>query len=241
MELGGDNISESNLAWGDTDIILELIHQTAKKEDLGKILGEGAKKVAEQLGKPEIAMHVKGLELPAYDPRGVQGLGLSYATSNRGGCHLAGYTIPLEIFSIPRPVDRFKIKDKAIWVKYKQDIGAFIDSLVVCKFTSFALGPDIFAEMLRYATGFDMDSNRLFLAGERIYNLERAMNLRRIPDLKDTLPTRLLRSGTHKGPSKGYVVNLEPMLKEYYKLRGWDENGKPLPEKLAELGIEVRP
>jgi len=233
------DVKDFKISWGDMAKVIQLVEKTGKADGFGLVIGKGAKHLAEYFGQPDLAMHAKGLELPAYDPRGLQGMGLSYATSNRGGCHLAGYTIPLEIFNIPQPVDRYKPNGKAMWVKYKQDMGAFVDSLVVCKFATFAIGPDVLADLLSHSTGFNFDSERLFLAGERIYNLERVMNIRRKGELKDTLPKRLLNEGSNRGPSKGRVVKLDSMLKEYYKLRGWDKEGKPTKGKLSELEIEV--
>ncbi len=183
-------------------------------------------------------MTVKGMELPAYDPRGCQGQGLAYATSNRGGCHLRSYMVAPEILATPKRVDRFAWSGKAGLVIVQQNLNAAVDSLVLCRFTGFALSEGYYARLVRAATGWDLDGQELLTVGERIYTVERLANLDRgLGRDHDTLPRRLLDEPVPDGPSAGHTVRLEPMLDEYYRFRGWDEGGRPTARKLARLGL----
>jgi aldehyde:ferredoxin oxidoreductase len=224
--------------WGTPEAIVELVWRTAYRSGIGDDLAEGALKLAQKYGAPEVAMVVRGQELPAYDPRGAQGHGLAYATSNRGGCHLRAYMISPEVLGVPELVDRFKTKGKAKLVKEFQDVFAVIDSLVICKFSSFAIWSEEYAELLSAVTGVKYTAKDVELIGERIYNAERAFNVLSFGDGKefDTLPKRLLEEPMPEGASKGYVVKLNEMLEEYYKVRGWIE-GRPSRSKLEELDL----
>ena len=184
-------------------------------------------------------MTAKKQEMPAYDPRGQQGIGLNYATSNRGGCHVRGYMTSPEILGIPVKVDPDATEGKAALLKIFQDLTALVDSAGLCLFITFANGlPEISAQMLT-ATGLNLSDDEYLLAGERIWNLERLFNLRAgFTKQDDTLPPRLLNEPMKGGPHKGKVVQLDVMLPEYYELRGWDEEGIPRPEKLAELSLD---
>jgi len=183
-------------------------------------------------------MSVRMQELPAYDPRGAQGHGLAYATSNRGGCHLRAYVISPEILGVPELVDRFETKGKAALVKHIQDVTAFIDSMIVCLFSSFAIWSDEYAALTAGATGWDIDAKELEFIGERIWNAERAFNALSFGDGRayDTLPKRLLEEPMPEGAAKGHVVRLGEMLDEYYQIRGWVD-GRPTRAKLEELGL----
>ncbi|MHA1580628.1 MAG: aldehyde ferredoxin oxidoreductase family protein [Candidatus Freyarchaeota archaeon] len=226
------------LNWGDPDVIVEFTEKTAKREGFGDDLAEGSLRLAEKYGAPEISMSVKGQELPAYDPRGAQGQGLQYATTNRGGCHVRGYMISPEILGIPEKLDRFSIEGKEVWVKNFQDLTAVIDSSGMCLFTSFALGAQEYAALLASATGIDWTGDELMVIGDRIWNVERLFNIKAgFTAEDDTLPPRLLKEPMPEGPSKGYVVQLDKMLPKYYEVRGWDANGVPTKEKLEQLGI----
>ena len=227
-----------DLRFGNPKVIVELVELTALKRGFGADIALGAKRLAEKYGAPELAMQVKGLELPAYDPRGVQAHGLGYATSNRGGCHLRAYMIAPEILGIPERLDRFATEGKAQWVKIFQDLFCVVDSAVVCKFLTFAIGAPEIAELLNGITGWNWSADDLMKTGERIYNLERLfINREGFGREQDTLPPRLLEEPMPEGPAKGHVTELGQMLDEYYKLRGWVD-GKPMREKLKELGIE---
>ena len=225
------------LKFGSSEAIIYYTYATAYRQGLGDKLAEGSARLAKAYGRPELAMVVKGQELPAYDPRGAQGQGLAYATSNRGGCHVRAYLIAPEILGSPEKLDPHSTEGKATWVKTFQDLTAVIDSLGICLFTSFALSPEDYRDLLASATGFDYSLEEMMLCGERIWNLERLFNLKAGLDPKDdTLPKRLLEEAMPEGPNQGQVVRLHEMLPEYYRVRGWVE-GRPTEEKLKELGL----
>lgn len=227
-----------DLTWGNADAVVDLAQKTALREGFGDKLAEGSYRLAESFGHPELSMTVKKQELPAYDPRALQGIGLNYATSNRGGCHVRGYMTSAEVLGIPERLDPDTIEGKAAWTKAFQDITAVCDSSGTCLFVTFAIGIPELTEELRTATGVEYTEESLLLAGERIWNLERLFNLKAgFTRQDDVLPKRLLEEPMKGGPHAGQVVRLEPMLKEYYELRGWDENGVPTPAKLEQLGL----
>ena len=239
MEMSERGIIQSELRFGRADLLHDVIRDIAYRRGLGDELAEGSYRFAERYGVPELSMSVKKLELPAYDPRAMQGQGLLYATSNRGGCHMRGNMLGPEVLAIPRLVDRFAYQGKAGLVARNQDSAAAIDSLVLCKFAHLALNEEFFARFLRAVTGEPFTTEDLWRAGERIWNLERLYNLREgFTREDDTLPRRLLEEPIPSGPSKGYVVHLEPMLEEYYAFRGWDRSGVPTRAKLEELGLD---
>lgn len=221
---------------GDAPSAARAIRAMAAREgELGDLMAQGSRALCDASGRPGVAMQVKGLELPAYDPRGMQGQGLGYATSNRGGCHLRGNMLGFEVLGSPKLVDRSATGGKAGLLIVAQHLGAALDSLSLCKFSSFALSEEHYARLYSAVTGFDLGGQELLRAGERIWNLERLYNLRegfRAAD--DRLPTRLLE----EPDSEGHVVDLAPMLEEYYRFRGWDEHGVPGPAKLAALGLD---
>lgn len=228
------------LTWGNPEALVELTIRTAYRIGLGDDIAEGAKRLAEKYGAPEVAMVVRGQELPAYDPRGAKGHGLAYATSNRGGCHLRAYMIAPEVLKVPKEVDRFATDgEKAKLVKVFQDGSAVEDSLVVCRFITFALWLEELAPALSAVTGWEYTADDLAKVGERIWNAERAFNALSFGDgvEYDTLPRRLLEEPMPEGPAKGHVVELKPMLNEYYKARGWVD-GRPTRAKLEELGLK---
>jgi len=227
-----------SLNFGDADAIVELTRKTGLREGFGNKLAEGSYRLAESYGHPELSMSVKKQEMPAYDGRGVQGMGLEYATSNRGGCHVRGYLTSPEILGIPVKLDPLVTKDKAGWLKTFQDLTAVVDSVGICLFTTFGIGLKEISDMLRGATGMDLSDEDVLKAGERIWNLERLFNLKAgFTKKDDTLPERLLKEPLPNGPGKGKVVELDTMLKEYYEVRGWDEAGVPTGEKKKELAL----
>ncbi|HEC95393.1 MAG TPA: aldehyde ferredoxin oxidoreductase, partial [Euryarchaeota archaeon] len=228
-----------DLKFGNAAALVELVEKTAYKDGFGKYLALGSKKLAEKFGAPDLSMSVKGLEMPAYDPRAIKGIGLNYATANRGGCHVTGYTVAPEVVGIPEKIDPLSPEGKAKWVKIFQDLTCVVNSTVNCLFTTFAIGAKDYAELLSAVTGWNISEEEIMKIGERIYNLERVMINRLGFDGKDdVLPKRLLEEKMPEGAGKGQVVELEKMKKEYYELRGW-ENGKPTKEKLKELEIEL--
>ncbi len=237
-----EDLQGLDLRFGNAAALVEAVWRTAYKSGFGKYLALGSKRLAEMYGAPELSMSVKGLEMPAYDPRAIKGIGLNYATANRGGCHVTGYTVSPEVLGIPEQIDRLSYEGKAKWTKIFQDFTSVVNSTVNCLFRTFAIGVDAFADMLSSITGWDLTSDELMKIGERIYNLERLiMNKYGFDKKDDRLPKRLYTEPLPDGPSKGEVVDaqqFERMLEEYYKLRGWVD-GKPTPEKLRELGLEA--
>jgi aldehyde:ferredoxin oxidoreductase len=236
--VGPDEIDGPELKFGSGEAIVEWTRKMGACEGFGAKLALGSYRLAEEYGVAELSMSVKKLELPAYDPRGVQGHGLQYATSNRGGCHVRGYMIAPEIIGLPEKLDPFSLEGKAVWVRTFQDLTAVIDSLGLCLFTSFALGPDDYKDMFNAIVGQDLTTESLLQAGERIWNLERMFNLKAgISPEQDKLPRRLLTEPIPKGPCKGRVHRLPELLPAYYRERGWSEQGLPTETKLAQLEI----
>ena len=228
----------TEMRWSDPDLLVDMVKKTAYREGFGNLLAEGSYRLAESYGHPEFSMTVKKQELPAYDPRGQQGIGLNYATSNRGGCHVRGYMTCPEVLGIPVVVDPDATEGKPALLKLFQDLTALVDSAGLCLFITFALGLPEISEQLRAGTGVAMTDDEFLLAGERIWNLERVFNLQAgFSKDDDVLPRRLLEEPMAAGPHKGRVVELDKMLPEYYELRGWNDNGIPTEDKLSQLGI----
>jgi len=226
--------------FGNAEALVKLVELMGKREGIGDLLSEGGYATAEKYGHPELFMGVKKQGLPAYDPRGVQGMGLSYATSNRGACHVRSYLIATEILGVNVKRDPSATDGKAAVVKDFQDFTAVIDSTGLCLFLSLAegYGPDDVVPLLEVATGESFTKEDIMLAGERIWNLERLYNLKAgLTKADDTLPPRFLKEPMPEGPFKGAVCKLDQMLPEYYQLRGWDTNGVPTAEKLKQLGL----
>jgi aldehyde:ferredoxin oxidoreductase len=164
---------------------------------------------------------------------------LNFATSNRGACHVRGYTIAPEVLGNPEKVDPLITEGKANLDIIFQDLTAALDSTGACLFSTFGIGGDELAELLSTATGIEYSTDDFMKTGERIWNLERLYNLKAgFSGKDDTLPDRILKDRVKKGPSEGNVNRLDEMLPEYYSLRGWDESGVPTKERLAELGLE---
>ena len=228
--------------FGDGDTVVKMVQIMGEREGIvGNLLAEGSYRLAEHYGHPELSMSVKKQEMPAYDPRAFKGIALNYATSNRGACHVRGYTISQEVIESPYAVDRLKYEGKAELDKYMQDFTAVIDSSGMCLFTIFGLEYiRAYGSILRAITGIPYSDDELMKAGERIWNMERLFNLKAgFTKKDDTLPIRLLKEPIPSGPSKGEVCELDRMLPEYYQLRGWDEEGVPTKEKLKELGLKM--
>ncbi len=226
------------LKFGDADALVKLAELTAKAEGIGKKIAMGSYRLAESYGVPELSMTSKKLEFPAYDPRGVQGMALTYATNNRGACHVRGYLISPEILGLPEKLDPTATEGKAVWGKIFQDFTAFVDSSGVCLFSTFGIGVPEFRDFYNAAVGADLTEDDVLKIGERIWNLERIFNLKAgIDPSQDTLPKRLLSEPIPEGPMKGQVAKLEEMLPAYYSERGWTPEGIPTEDKLKELGL----
>ena len=238
---------ELELLWGRGDVMVKMVEKIGRREGLGQLLGEGVRAAAEKIGKNavEFSLHVKGLEIPGHDPRCYNAGAVSYATSNRGACHLAGFSHVFErILSMPeigveKPLPRLEVKGKGELTAKTQNVMGLFDALKVCKFTLFGgLKLTSMAEWYTMVTGVPMDVAEFLKIGERIFNQKRLYNVRcGISRKDDTLPARLL---TLKRTGEGLTPNLPPlgeMLGDYYQVRGWSEEGIPLPEKLKELGL----
>lgn len=239
MELSQKGYMEEEIKFGDEEEVLELVRKAGNNEGLGREIGRGSKRLAEKMGYPEASITVKGLELPAYDPRGVKGQALAYATSNRGGCHLRAYMIGPEVLGVPTTLDRFKDEGKSKIVKLFQDFSATVDSLNLCRFTSFALTIEEYSDLLSSATGIKYEPEDFKKVGERIWNMERLFNIKAgFGREDDTLPERFIKTPLEEGNSRDRTVELDEMLDEYYEARNWTEEGVPKPELLKELGIE---
>jgi len=232
-----DKLYGLDLKFGNPQAVVQLAYWTGYRSNFGDDLAMGSKRLAEKYGEPDLAMQVKGLELPAYDPRVVQGHGLGYATSNRGGCHLRAYMIAPEVAGIPEKLDPYQTEGKAKWVKTFQDLFSVADSLVTCKFSTFALSADDFKELANPITGWNWSAEELMETGDRIYTLERMyINREGFGRKDDTLPKRLLTEPLPEGPGKGHVSELGKMLDDYYSVRGW-RDGKPTNETVKRLGL----
>jgi aldehyde:ferredoxin oxidoreductase len=231
---------DGKLAWGDGDGMTRAAEMIAKREGLGNVMADGANATAAHFGHPELAMTVKGQGIPAYDPRGLKGMGLGYATSNRGACHLRAYTPAAELGVMPfgsLKVDPLEWKGKGGLVKVFQDIHAFSDSMDLCKFSAFAMGAEEYAQQYSAVVGIPFTTDDVLKTGERIYNLERHYNnLAGFGAGSDTLPKRFLEEPSDQPGSMGNVCELDKMLAEYYEARGW-KDGVVTEAKLKELEI----
>ena len=234
--------SGMKLGFGSEEALIWLMEKMAHREGLGDTLAEGVKIAAEKLGGDawKYAMHVKGLELPGYDPRGAKGIGLNYATASRGADHNDGWTIAVELFGMPQQIDRFsEDANKAKWViDFQDSTAAPIDSAVFCDFClDFGFSPEVIERLMREATGMKRSYADMVKVGERIVNIERLFNNREGYTRKDdVLPDRFL-DPMPDGNSKGQTFDVNRMLDNYYKMRGWNEQGIPTREKLKSLDI----
>lgn len=234
------------LRFGDADALIEMVKLTGLREGFGDLLAEGSYRLAEKYGHPEYSITAKKLEFPGYDPRGSQGMGLLYATSNIGASHMAGDLAYMEVFGVPKKLDPLTIEKKPWYIKHFEDIFAIVDAAGLCVFLSIRylfdqtldVVPTRLAKLLNYATGAGYTVESLLEAGDRVFTLERMFLVKAgFSRADDTLPKRMLEEPMPDGPAQGHVVELEEMLDEFYTLRGWDENGVPTQEKLESLGL----
>jgi aldehyde:ferredoxin oxidoreductase len=244
------------LTWGNHQAMIEMVRKIGKREGFGELLGEGVKRASDRIGglAREYAMHVKGLELPAHEPRATAGLALGYATGSIGAAHMeAAGSQNLENWlevddpktspelGFPVALNRFDAEGKGPIVAKTQDFGCLLDSLPICLFLSLHqwVQPSDYAALVNSATGWDMTPDELMLVGERIFNLKRMISVRRgISRKDDTLPARILTQRLKEGGTRGHLPHLGLMLNEYYAFRGWSEEGIPTSERLVNLGLE---
>lgn len=237
MEASEKGLIKERIQWADPDKMIELTHQVGQRQGLGDILAEGTARAAERFGDPDIAMTVKGQAIAAYDPRGIKGMGIGYATSNRGACHLRAYTPASEIMGVPERTNPLAWEGKGRLTKLFQDLHAVSDSFDICKFSAFAEGAEDYAAQYSAVVGIPTTVEEMLNTGERIYNLERYYNnLAGFREGSDYLPKRFLEEPSTTGGSQGQVCELDLMLREYYEARGWD-NGVVPERKLKELAI----
>ncbi|MBN9205328.1 aldehyde ferredoxin oxidoreductase family protein [Methylibium petroleiphilum] len=224
--------------FGSARALVHFAEMTAQGVGFGKEIGLGSARLTAKYGHPDLSMSVKGQEFPAYDSRGIQGMGLAYATSNRGACHLRGYTVASEVLGIPVKTDPLVAEGKPELVKAFQDATAAFDSAGICIFTSFAWGLADVQPQVAAACGEEFTLEKLNEIGERVWNMERDFNNQAGFTAKDdTLPKRLLTEPAKTGPAKGLVNKLPEMLPQYYEVRGWDAGGQLKPETRARLGL----
>lgn len=219
------------LNFGNAEALTVMAEKTGLNQGFGKLLGLGAKRLCEHFGRPELAMVVKGQEFAGYDSRAQQGMGLGYATSNRGACHLKH-----DVFA--EDMQDQTGNGKAAPCKQSQDKIAMVDSIGICLFSLAAWGVDELQQQISAACGDEWTSERLMETGERIWNLERLYNLKAgLTRADDTLPPRLLETPCPSGVAKGKVAEMDIMLPEYYQLRGWSDQGIPTSETLQRLKL----
>jgi aldehyde:ferredoxin oxidoreductase len=224
--------------FGSAEALTHFVEITARGEGFGREIAQGSKRLTAKYGYPDLSMSVKGQEFPAYDSRGIQGMGLAYATSNRGACHLRGYTVASEVLGIPIKTDPLVTEGKAELVKAFQDATAVFDSAGVCVFTTFAWTLADLQPQLHAACDESYTMESLAVIGERIWNMERDFNNRAgFTHLDDTLPKRLLTEPAKTGPAKGLVNGLDKMLPEYYQARGWNAEGQLLDTTRTRLSL----
>ena len=225
-------------SFGSAQALAFLAEETVNGRGFGIEIGQGSKRLTEKYGHPELSMSSKGQEFPAYDGRAIQGIGLAYATSNRGGCHLRGYTVASEVLGIPVKTDPLEHEGKPELVKAFQDATAAFDSSGLCLFTTFAWGLSDLAPQMAAACGEQFTTEELEKIGERIWNMEREFNNRAGFTAKDdSLPPRLLNEPCKTGPAKGKVNMLAEMMPKYYAVRGWDPEGRPTAATRTRLGL----
>ena len=237
-----------DLIWGNHEAIIQMIHKIGKREGVGDILADGVKIAAERIGggSEKFAVHVKGLELPMHDPRAFSSWAIAFATSNRGACHNQGITYGIERgatfpeIGISKPLDRFvSDSSKAKIAKIMQDFYSIMESLSVCKFIVYGgLRLNHMSKMLNAITGWDTTVDELMKTGERLYNLNRLINIQCGFTAKDDdIPWRVKNEALSEGSAKGHIPDMGKMIGPYYEMRGWNSNGIPTENKLRELSL----
>ena len=234
--------------WGDAEAVLKLIHAIGRQQGIGQLLGQGVRLAAEQIGggAEDFAFHVKGLELPAHDPRAFNSLALGYATSNRGACHLQGGSYFFEKaavlpeIGIHEALDRFRTDNQGAVQARLQDTMSIMDSLKLCKFLFYGgINLTIVTDWLNALTGFDYTVEEILEAGERIFTIKRLFNVTcGISRSDDNLPRRIAEIPRPDGGAADNLPPLAAMLADYYQARGWDDDGRPLAATLVRLGID---
>jgi aldehyde:ferredoxin oxidoreductase len=242
--LSHEDVDGLDLRFGNGEALLEAVRRIASREGVGSLLSEGVMRASERIeGSRGFAIHVKGMELPGYDPRGMKGQALTYAVSDRGGCHVRANTLRTELLGLPTPVDRYAYADKAGMVRELQIAYAACDCIIACLFGAFAITQEDHAAAIAALTGQPFSREDLRTVAERAWNMTRLFNLREgFGPGDDTLPERLFAEASTAGPSQGETVDRESFLQlraDYYAAMGWDRTtGAPTEAKLRELGLE---
>lgn len=235
--LSKEDVDGLPLKWGNAEVLEPLLARIAARQGIGNLLAEGSRTAASKIGgkAPELAMHCKGLEIPAYDPRGFFGMALNYATAARGADHNRAFTIAAEFLGLLGNLERHSYEGKAKLTRDMQDSTAIIDSAIMCMFTvDLAISIADYARCINLVTGLDLDQTGVYWTGRRINDQERLFVTREGLDASaDRLPTRFVNLPS----GDGQTVDVGRMIQEYYALRGWDPQGIPRPEHLREIGI----
>jgi aldehyde:ferredoxin oxidoreductase len=236
------------LTWGNGEALVEMVHKMGRREGIGELMGEGSKRMAEALGKNavEFAVHVKGLEPSAHDPRRFFSQALSYCTAARGACHNASWSHPYELvlsmpeIGIPEPQDAYEVEGKPEFTAKLQDLMSLMDTLVICRFTQVGKAVNVtnMVNWFNMITGRDMDVESFMKRGERVFNLKRLYNTRLgISRKDDFLPPRFLTLNREDDELTNQLPPIGRLLSGYYAYRNWSEDGIPTAEKLSELGL----
>lgn len=242
-----ENDTGLKLTFDSHEAIPAIIEKIANREGIGNLLAEGVRIAAEKIGKgaDDYAMHVKGLEPPAYDSRGLKGVALGFAVSPRGACHLRHCFYGIDLTGKWwkfKDVDRFSAEHKGEYIKIMEDLMTVYDTVGLCKFSRHIFFLEEIPQFVEAVTGMKFSNEELLKVGERINNIKKLFNLRvGLTRKYDTLPKRMLTEPISEGKSKGSYIKkeeLEKMLDDYYEARGWDKEGIPIKEKLKELGLE---
>ncbi len=237
---------KADVRFGDVEKLAALLEDIAHRRGIGDLLAEGVRAAAARLGDDAdyFAIHVKGLELPAWGPRGAPGMGLAYMTADRGGCHQRAFPILYEVGGEAwrgRTYERLSLEGKARLVAELQNRLAGLDTFITCDFARYGISDETYLEMLAAATGRHLSLEELYRLGERIWNLTRLFNLKAgLTREAETLPRRFVEEPLPDGPAAGHRFtpeDIEKLRSEYYAVRGWDENGIPKAETLAALKV----
>jgi aldehyde:ferredoxin oxidoreductase len=238
---------EADVRFGDAESLAAMLKEIAARRGVGDLLAEGVRAAAATIGggADHFAIHVKGLELPAWGPRGVPAMGLAYLTADRGGCHQRAFPILYEAGGEEwrgRAYERLALEGKAQLLAEVQNRLAGLDTLISCDFARYAIGDATYLDLLAAATGRRLSLEELYQMGERIWNLTRMFNLKAgMTRADEDLPARFKEEPLPDGPAAGHLftdADIDRLLSDYYAVRGWDEHGVPLPETLAALDVE---
>jgi aldehyde:ferredoxin oxidoreductase len=238
-----------DLVWGSAEALVEMVHKMGRGEGIGQLMTEGSKRMAEALGRNaiEFAIHVKGLEPSAHDPRRFFSQGLSYATAARGACHNASWSHPYELalsmpeIGIPEPQDAYQVDGKAEFTAKMQDLMCVMDALIICRFSQVGKAVNVtnHVDWLNLITGWNMEIPEYMKVGERLFNLKRIYNCRLGVSRKDDfLPYRFMTLNRTGEDLRNQLPPIGRLLSDYYAYRGWSEDGIPTAQKLEELGLD---